>query len=311
MIALVLTLAAFALPQSPASARFDVEPREVEIGEPVAWTLTIEHASGAKVQLPESDPELDLSWTYVEGRRVRKERDAADPARAITRVSWTVIALEPGERTLPSWVVQCEDASGALDVTADGVPLSVRAALAPGEDAPRPMRGPLPPPEPEFPLGPLFGEAPGRWLAGIVVLGGIVYFVLRRRRRVAPVAREPAPLERLAALRARVASAAGDREVARESVYAASQLLRASIDAHRGVRDAAATDPEWLKRIERDERVPAGVKASAARVLASAESVKYALHVPTPFALEETLKDVEAALGALSQSPALPVKEVA
>lgn len=307
LLALLVPIASARAQSSPhESARFEVDPGEVEIGEPIRWTFAIEHDSGTKVRLPDDDPVLDGSWTIVEARRVRREPDVAHADRTITSVTWTVLALEPGERSLPSWVVQCEDDQGKRDVSAAGAKINVRAALAPGEDAPRPMRGPLPAPEGRHAF---LGIAPGVWLVGAIALGAIAWIVIRRRRRRAvSVAREPTPLEQLTALRARAAS---DREAAREIVFAASRLLRKSVDAHRGVSDAAATDADWLRRVESDERLAEGVRKSAARVLGGAESVKYALQVPTPFALEETLKDVEAALGALAESPVPALKEVA
>jgi len=65
---------------------------------------------------------------------------------------------------------------------------------------------------------------------------------------------------------------------------------------------AALVDPDWAQLRETDERLPAGSRATIARILRDAERVKYALHAPTRFAIEALLADARNALEALAEA---------
>lgn len=287
-----------------AQARIDCEPREAQIGEPVHWTLTVQHPQGATVHLPPAGPVPDDSWVLLESGLVL--RSSGPGGEVTTRASWSVCSLEPGERALPALAIEVEIAGARETVTAETSLLTVRPALAPDEDAPRPMRGFLPPPE----------SARARsvvpWMLAILALViGIAIWrwrVRARRKVVAPPA--PTPLERLAELRAR---ARAEPDAARAITYSAAALLREAVDAYLAEPRVATPDADWIVRIEPDERVPLGVRSAAARILRDVEKVKYALVSPTPFALEELLASVESALAALKDAPPLarPLEEAA
>ena len=108
-------------------------------------------------------------------------------------------------------------------------------------------------------------------------------------------------IDRLEELRQRVAD---DPEAARAIVYDLSRLLRGSVDATLGEDRASLVDADWSARIETDERVPLGVRRTTAKILRDSERIKYALHAPTRFALEEMLADARSALEATREKAA-------
>jgi hypothetical protein len=273
-----------------ASARLEAEPREARIGEPVRWTLTLEHAADARVVLPKEWPTLDGSWVLLDTGLVL--RSLEPDGRATTRASWSVMSLEPGERALPPIEVEIGDEV----VTAQAAALKVVSELAQGEDEPRPIRGFLPP------QGRAGARALLPWIGGLAVLLAAVaiwrWRARARRKVVAPSA--PTPLDELAQLRGRARS---EPDAARKITYAAVALLRRAVDRYLGETRSASPDDEWLRRVEPDERVPLGVRSAATRILQGAERVKYAQAMPTPFALEEMLSSTESALAALAEAP--------
>jgi hypothetical protein len=285
MLALVLAGAA-------ANVRLEAQAQDARIGEPVRWTLTIEHPADARVVLPKEGLVLDGSWVLLDTGLVL--RSIEPDGSATTRASWSVMSLEPGERTLPPIDVEI----GGEVVHVEGTALTVRSELAPDENEPRPIRGFLPPPERTGARAwlPLFLA-----LAAFLVTLAIWRWRARARRRVV-AATVPTPLEELAALRARARS---EPDAARKITYAAVALLRRAVDGHLGETRDASPDDEWLRRLEPDERVPLGVRSAAARIVRDAEHVKYALAMPTPFALEEMLSSTESALAALAAAPPL------
>jgi hypothetical protein len=295
VIALAAILAA-ALLGAPARgdgevvAHLHAEPSDVEVGEPCRFVLEVEHPAGATVRLPEGDLVPDDSWVLLEPRRISR------PAPTRTIASWSCVSLEAGERQLPSLRIDVGDASGVRKVDVDAGMLKVRSALAQGEDAPRPMRGFRAPPESDR------GRRGRLVLAGATALAilAAAILILKRRRRKPAQAGTPSALDRLAELRR---SAAEDEGASRRAVYGLSRLLRGTVDEFLREDRAALVDADWSARIEADERVPLGARRSIARILHDSERIKYALHAPTRFALEEMLAAAQTALEALAAAP--------
>jgi hypothetical protein len=140
------------------------------------------------------------------------------------------------------------------------------------------------------------------WIAGFAcAVAAIAVWVWRKRRRKpAPVPRAT-PLDRLADLEREIGA---DPNAGRDITYAVSMLLRESVDAFALESRAGLIDSDWIERTEKDERLPLGVRSASARILRESEQVKYALQVPTRFAVEEMLRDARNALEALAAAPA-------
>lgn len=293
-----MIVAALLLLSSDLVARVRVEPARagparveiarVEIGEPVQVVLEVEHEAGVSVRLPKTGVVVDPSWVVLDEPRIVR-------TPSLTRATWRVCSLEPGERRLPAIALEIEEGGAKRTVEAVAETLSVQPALADGEDAPRPMTGFRPVP------ADAVGAPRWPWIASVAlalaIAGGLAW---RRLRRRALPAAPPTPLARLSALER---LAAADPEAARPVVYGVSRLLRESIDAWLAEPRAALTDAAWVARIEADERVPLGVRSTTARLLRDAEGVKYALVVPTRFALTEVLADARNGLEALASAP--------
>lgn len=272
-------------------AQLHAEPAEVEVGEPCRLVLEVEHPAGATVKLPASDLVLDDSWVLLEPRRM------SWPSATRTVASWSCLSLDAGDRTLPALQIDVGDASGVRKVDVEAARLMVKSALASGEDAPRPMRGFRAPPESAA------GRRGRQVLLGAAALAllAAAYFLRRRLRRKAEPVRAPTALDRLTALRR---TAAEDESASRRVVYGLCRLLRGTVDEFLREDRAALVDADWSARIEPDERVPLGVRRSVARILHDSERIKYALHAPTRFALEEMLAAAQTALEALAAAPA-------
>jgi hypothetical protein len=156
------------------------------------------------------------------------------------------------------------------------------------------MKGFRPPPETTV-------VAHWPWIAGSIAALGVLAWWLRRRLRAKPVAAAPATaLDRLNELERAIAA---DPEAGRQITYALSTLLRRSVDEFGSDARDGLTDVDWIARVETDERVPLGVRSTAARILRASESVKYALSQPTRFAVDEMLRDARHALETLAAAP--------
>jgi hypothetical protein len=275
---------------SEITATLRAEPAEAEVGQPVLWILDVRHPAGATVRLPEIDSILGETWVLLEPRRVVRGSET-------TTATWSVLALEPGDRPLPSLTVQVEADGVARSVEVSASTLSVGSALSAGEDVPRPIRGFHPAPERT--------SGTGIWLIlavlSLVAAAALGAWLRRRARKKAPAAALPTPLERLAELSRQSPE---DPEAARRTIYALTRLLRESCDRALGEDRAALVDADWAQLRETDERLPLGSRTTIARILRDAESVKYALHAPTRFALEALIADARNALEALAEATA-------
>lgn len=285
-----------------AHATFVPAPPQAEIGEPVEWLLDVEHAADARVKLPEFPPEA-RAFAWLGERSVTRGPDPANPARAHTIVRWHALALDAGELTPPALELEVVRGTQSEKITAAARSLAVRGALAADEDSARPLRDFRDASSPGF----LAGDERVhrlRWIAAgsvaLLALAVALLVVRRAHRRRAIAALPPTPLARCAEI-ARVF--AEDPERTRRPVYEVTRLLRDAVDEFLGVARAGLTDAEWVAAIEHDERVPAGVRSTSARLLASAEAVKYALASPTRFAVDQLLADARGALEALAAAP--------
>ncbi len=285
-------------PRPTPGVRLIADAAEIEIGEPVTWTLDVEHDAAASVNVLDSFA-LDRAWVLIDPPTRLRGADPARPGRVHTLVSFRALALEPGELAPVISGIDLATGGERAPIVPAATPTRVRAALGEGEDAPRALHGLRP--------IPTIAEPSLRWrqlavLAGVVVLALIVWRLARRRRKPLVVA-PPTPLAQLDALARSLANPDGVDGRERVAVYELSRLLRGSVDAFLSVDRAALTDAEWSESIQNDERVPLGVRNTCVRLLARAETIKYALAAPTRFALDELFADARSALEALATTP--------
>ncbi|MBK7874539.1 MAG: hypothetical protein IPJ77_02100 [Planctomycetes bacterium] len=282
---------------SPSGSRATLvpDPASAEIGQPIEWLLDVVHPAALKVVFPAKDAE-DRRWAPVGERTVARAPDPADPKLVHTIARWSAMALEPGELAPPPLVLELTGGAATETLTVAGLPVHVVGALVEGEDAPRPLLGFRALPDG---LEPARG-VPLALLAGLgaLVLGGVAFLVVRRRKPAPAPA--PTPLAELDAL---ARAFAADPESGRARVFELSRLVRGAVDAFLAVDRSGRTDDDWVRATEADERVPLGVRTTCARLLAAVERVKYAQETPTRVAVEAFVADARTALEALAGAP--------
>ena len=204
-------------------ATLHANPAQAQVGQPVTWTLVVDHDVDESVELESLAGLADDSWVLLSGPDVARTRDGE---RASTRIQWSYFSLEAGDRALPS--VEVSLTSG-LSVEALAGHLEVIGDLGPDEDAPRPVGGPLVPPEASEVSGP------SAWYLLPIPL--ILFIVLLRRmgrKRVpVPVSLPPVDLAELLA----TAPAHGD------FAAALSLRIREAFDVEQGAAVRSPNDP--------------------------------------------------------------------
>jgi len=287
LIALALLLARGGGQGGDALPEWHVDRDKVELGEPVECRLVLSHAASETASLPDGLA-LDDSWLLIEDRGARTTLDANAATRATTTFVFELASLEPGARELAGPFVALAGAGPGVEegrvVQARPLALTVRAALYPEEDAPRPIVGF---PAPSFPEARSFP-----WLVVVItvlVLGALAWWAWRRRARGRTVVAVPLASASLAAL---AESPLDSRRAVQDAAYTAAQLLRSEYDRALGVAREGLTDEEWvaavtpeLPRLGLDGEVSAGL----ARFTEACGAVKYGFAEPTHWAARETL----------------------
>jgi hypothetical protein len=179
--------------------------------------------------------------------------------------------------------------------------VTVGGVLAPGEDAPRPLR--------EFPDGFAAEEELraaagwGTWLAlgAALLAAGAGAYLWRRRRSGRAVPRSASVLERLAALERESASGASSA-----GCYELTRLLRTAGDELCRKSRGGLTDEEWLAEVAATFAVPRAALGDLTAAFERAARVKYAGEAPTPWAMQETFQRARAALAVLAPDAPAP-----
>lgn len=285
---------------SPVVARVDVEPRTAEIGQPLTLILTATHAPRARLELPSAEELLpedaSASWILLEtGPELTTPHPRSDELH-LTVARWEIASLEPGERAFPFPDVRWTDGARAGFATFEAPTVTVAAALAEGEDAPRPALGFR---DPVFEPAPL-SDLPLYVLGGFGLLVAFVVWRIARR-----FGKRPAD-ERQVVLRprARLESLERASEPAhvRERYFDIARLVREVVDEAGNVDRGALTDEEWLDAVRVTGRISDANQCQLRELLAECESVKYAQKEPTGWALEDTLKEARALAAGLESA---------
>lgn len=263
-------------------------PAKVVIGQPVRWTLTVEHQPDTVPSLAAESLGQDVAWVLVDG----PTRTGQSPTmgRLTTTFEWTSFCLEAGELTPAPVHVSFE---GHGDVEVPVGPLDVQGELAADEDAPRPMAGFHDVKETRAVVRP--------WhVAALLLVGGLgaVWWTARRRRsQVGPPPR--APLERFRELVSD--GPASEPGALRERAFTLSALLREAADRSAGEARSGLTDEEWLADTGERRAVDAATLERLHELFTRLSEVKYGASVPSRFAMEELLEKSEATLRTLDE----------
>lgn len=253
------------------------EPEAVRIGEPVTWTLLVEHDVDERVVVADDAVPPDDTWVLLEGpERVR----VRDGEVAFTRLEWRLFSLEPGTRQLPPLAIGL---SSGLELEALAGAVEVAGELAPDEDAPREVLVPLEAPADE-------GEA--SWAPLLIVAGGLIgalALVSLRRRHGSEESGADLASADLVPLETLLADGVAPVALAAEL----SQRLRARVDVLQASPRPGLLDEEWLRAVGDGGGVAASRLEVLARLLSWADRVEFAAEQPSRFALEETVREAD------------------
>jgi len=257
-------------------ATMHADPVQVQVGQPVTWTLVVEHDVDEAVDLESLAQPSDDTWGLLSGPQVARVRDGE---RASTRIQWSLFSLEGGDRALPQLEVSL---SSGLKLTTLAGNLEVIGDLGPAEDAPRPLGGPMAPPTEAT------SSAAGMWYLALLplILAG-AYFL--RRGRAEPQAINPVPPVDLAAL---LAGSADSGDFA----AALSGRIRESIDTEQCVSRQGMIDEDWIQDVRARGGIDQVVIDDAQQLLAWADTIEFAQVQPSKMALSDALERVEALL---------------
>lgn len=253
-------------------------PERARIGEPLTWTLVVEHDVDERVVLEDDAVPPDDSWVLLDGpTRVR----VRDGERAFTRLEWQVFSLEPGTRALPSLALGL---SSGLELEALAGAVEIEGELAPDEDAPRPTLEPL-----EAPADAESSSLSGLGLPLGVAAALLLLATLLLRRRRADAAGQETPAEPLPSLRALLEAGASAEALA----ATLSTRLRTSVDGLQGSARPGLLDGEWVAAVRSSGGAAAAEADTLERLLAWADRVEFAAERPSRFALEEAATEAD------------------
>ena len=279
LLLLVLSTSTPAQEPEPASLRYELGKAAVEVGEPVVWSLHVEHLADLDVVIDPAGPVLSDPWLSLEVDELLV-RSLAD-GRLARELTGRAICLEPGEHELvaPAVVI------GGQPQGVSPLVVEVGGVLAAQEDAPRPLRGFRPtPPEQEPAPAARWPWYLGGGLGGLALLALAWWGARMRRARAVAEPVEPSALERLAAVEARTH---GEPDSQREAHFELVQLVRQRIDQGQQRRRSAHDEEHWLEDA-RAELAPE-LGDDLVVLFERCHAVCWAGEAPTRWAIDETL----------------------
>ena len=287
---------------SDVQASFGPTQLSAEIGEPVPWTLKVSHPRRGRPTVEPADlgDELDRSWVLVSGPTV-ETKPAGEAVRdgEITSFTWLIMALESGERALPTLTVNLPSGE-FFDVPSDV--LGVRPALAAEEDVPRPLAS-----FHDVKDGAGISNVGfGLHLALVLALLALPWWIRARRRRAArltePSSTPPSLEQVLAAL---ASERSDDGASVRAFAFDLTAFLRRAVGERTPLNvPPSATDEAWAEAVRRGAHaglLETAVAERAAELVESSEEIKYGGRRPTRFALDEMVSGARAVLEGISR----------
>ena len=233
-----------ALPEAhPLQVRTEAKPAgDITLGEPVTWTIAIDHDARDTYSLP---GQIDASPLLLVGAPVSQRKDAAGLTTTTIRVTFADYkSLEP---RIPDLVLLVQGPSGERGLTVPGRALPFRSLLASeGQDSQEHAHhGPKPP------VAVMVRSLLWLWLslgiAATVLLAVLLQRLIARRRKQedAPAPEVPADqeaLQRLAALKA--------QPPGRGAIFTLSEIVRGYLGRRLAFNALDLTSDELLARLQ-------------------------------------------------------------
>lgn len=160
------------------TAKVEVDKKEITIGDPIRYTLTIEADKGTSLELPLDAPTLSFRPFDLLGQE-RMEKGERD-GRLSYRISFLLTAYELGELYIPSLKIYYKDSLGKEgEVVTEVVKVTVKGIAPPEAEEIKPLKAPLSPGKIKiWSLWQMVGL-----LAVMIVLGAILFMIVKRLRR--------------------------------------------------------------------------------------------------------------------------------
>ena len=273
LLALALGAPAAAQTGAPAVSS-TLEPVRIAVGDRARLTIRVKHDAGASVVWPAPE---SLGPFEVLERRIGEPRVEGD--RTVSSAELVLTAFELGDLEAPAVEIEVLGADGStVTLGTDPWPVTVASVgLDEGGDI-RAIKGPL-----DIPLNVL---ALLPWLAGVVLLAGIAYWLWRRSRGRTPdsilaPAAPPRPAHEIAyeAFRTLEADRLPDRGEIKTFHIRASDIVRAYVEGRFGVDALEMTTGEVLDGL-RGHAVDEEVLRDLRRLLERCDLVKFAKDRP-------------------------------
>ena len=279
-----------------------VDPARVVIGQPFTVIVECEHDLGAAPRFATLDLEPlgpEQLWRQVGSRRLSTLPLEDTPGRALTRVSWSVVSLEPGSHELDLPPARFESSGILPIVNVPSTSIVVASELAEGEDQARELAGFREAPEQRKSPWKVLALAAGGLATALVLFVMVWVIGLWRKRRSLPRPRRQTISEILGALDP------SDTQHGREAFALAVGAVRDAIDVHQRDDLSGCTDEEWIARREQSTTLSSEQLQRASELLTSAERVKYGMQQPTRWAVEECLASAQTVLEEVAQEETL------
>ena len=284
---------------APLDVHLALSTNTIHVGTPVTAVVTVYHAPGTSVTLPETGRGREI----VVRDRARDSREAG-PGRLRTEARYTLTSFVLGEHAVFTGAVECVQ-SNAPPLTAPlpAAGLRVVSILGSPDEAPRDMKGPLawPPRIPRWAwIAPLGALAVLATLLGLARL-------LRRGGPIRPPPPVPTPHERaLDALRRLRAKGYIEQGTSEPFYVELSSIVRTYLEERFGLRAPERTTEEFIREAAESHRLEPGHQVLTRGFLEQCDLVKFARWAPDEPMMESALAAAEKLVRETIPGPANP-----
>ncbi len=264
-------------------ARAAVDRAVATTGDLIHYNLTVEHAAGLRVEVPEVG--AGIAGFRLVNARHEPPREAN--GRVVERQVYELRADLVGSYILPPVTVSWQDAAGSRQTTATAeIFVEVKSVLPADGEAHdirdlKPLR-PLPRPLLRW-----------LWALGLAVLAAAAVYAFRRwRRRPRPLPAALPPHEiAFAALAELRQTDFSDTAALRRYYFALSAVLRTYVEQRFGLNATDLTSEEILRRLGELGDLAAEDGRRLRRFLVASDAVKFAAHQPAEQEIGDTYED--------------------
>jgi len=256
-----------------------VEPREVSVGDPIAWKAVVRRRVGDRVHLPAAADFGELEVQNRDRSVTEPDHDWVEETLAIT-----LLAFDTGEHEIPPQKLTVVDIEGRIaEIETEGATVNVTSLIA---------NEPEPELKPDTGPGEKVFEKDYTLLYVLAVIGGIAVIALltllarwlwsKRKPRPGPPPPPPRPAEEIALEKLEFLRGCDYLEQDRHKEY--HVLLSEAFREYLGNRyrfDSLELSTEEMRRQLRRLALESALFGQVVELLEETDLVKFAKHVPT------------------------------